>query len=163
MILHLARRHHEALEKAQNAIALDSAYMFAYDRLHWAYYGEGRHQEGLVAAKRAVALSGDKDLRRRGFLAHAYALAGDSAAAHAILNELLEVQRDTYVPPTAIAAVYVGLGNTAQALRWLERGFAGRDGDMVLLKTLSLWDPLRAEPRFAALIEQMRFTKPIPR
>ena len=49
MILHLARRHEEALAHAERAIQIDSTFMFAFDRLHWAYYGLAR----LVDAERA--------------------------------------------------------------------------------------------------------------
>jgi len=42
-------------------------------------------------------------------------------------------------------------------MRWLDRGYANRDGDMVLLKVWPIFDPLRGEPRFQALLGRMRF------
>lgn len=157
MILHFARRHDEAIAKARQAIALDSAFMFGYDRLHWAYFGKGQHALAVAAAERAVALSGPHDVRRKAFLAHAYAMNGRKAEARALLQKLLELQGETYVPPTAIAIVYVGLGDKQNAFTWLERGYDGRDGDMVLLKVFPAWDPLRNDPRYTTLLAKMRF------
>ena len=156
MILHLARRREEAVANAARAIRIDSTFMFAFDRLHWAYYGLARHTDAERAARRAASLGGINDMRRRAFLAHALALAGRRSEANAILTELLELEPRRYVPPTAIAAIYVGLGDTASALSWLERGFDERDGDMVLLHAFPLWDPLRNSPRYSALVHRMR-------
>ncbi|MGZ3333441.1 MAG: BTAD domain-containing putative transcriptional regulator [Gemmatimonadaceae bacterium] len=157
MILHLARRDDESIAEANHAIELDSAFMFAYDRLHWAYYGKRQHGAALAAAKRAVALSGPGDVRRQAFLAHAYAMNGQRTEARALVGQLLKLQHETYVPPTAIAIAYLGLGEKEKALDWLERGYDGRDGDMVLLKVFPVWDPLRDDPRYRALLRKMRF------
>lgn len=156
MILHLARRHDEAVAHASRAIQLDSTFMFAFDRLHWAYYGMGRHDDAERAARRAASLGGPDDVRRRAFLAHALALVGRRDEAIVILDELRTLERQRYIPPLAIAAVYVGLGDTASALTWLERGFKERDGGMVLLHAFPLWDPLRKSPRYSALVHRMR-------
>jgi hypothetical protein len=83
--------------------------------------------------------------------------AGRTADARKILNELLVVEQRTYVPPTSIAILYLGLDRREDAIRWLDRGFAGRDGDMVLLNVWPILDPLRSEPRFQALVGRMRF------
>lgn len=159
MILHFARRDDEAIAKARRAIALDSAFMFAHSRLHWAYYAKGQHGLAVAAAERAVALSGPGDVRRKAFLAHAYAMNGQRAKGRALLDQLLKLQSETYVPPTAIATVYVALRDKERALSWLERSYDGRDGDMVLLKVFPVWDPLRDDPRFKTLIRRMRFAE----
>ncbi len=157
MVAYLARSYDEAIAEAHRAIELDRTFMYAYDRLHWAYEAKGMYDEAVAAAERAADLAGPSDLRRRAFLAHAYGMAGRRDRAQAILDQLLMLQRQTYVPPFAIAAAYVGLGDTAQALQWLERGYDGRDGDMVMLKAFPIWDPLHGNPRYEALLRQMRF------
>lgn len=157
MVAYLARRYDEAIAEARRALEMDRTFMFAYDRLHWAYEAKGMYGDAVAAAERAAELAGPRDVRRRAFLAHAYGMAGRRDKAHAILDQLLMLQRQTYVPPSAIAAVYVGLGDTTQALRWLERGYDGRDGDMVMLKAFPLWDPLHGNPRYEALVRRMRF------
>lgn len=157
MVLYLARKHAEARTQARHAIDLDSTHVFGYDRLHWAASASGAHEEALAAAKTASELAGPRDVRRRAFLARAYAAAGRTKEARDILNDLLVLEAQVYVPPTAIAAIYTWLGDADAALQWLEKGFDGKDGDMVLLKTFPLWDPLRSDPRFQELERRMRF------
>jgi serine/threonine-protein kinase len=91
------------------------------------------------------------------WLALAYGRSGNKGEASKILNELKAQSKQKYVLPTAFATVYVGLGENDRALEWLERGYAGHDGDMCLLKIAPHWDPLRSDPRFQDLLRRMNF------
>jgi eukaryotic-like serine/threonine-protein kinase len=159
MVLYLARRYDEAIEQAQRTIDLAPTFGFAHARLAGAYEAKGMYEEAVIAWEQAVALMGDGDVRRRAFLARAYGLAGRRDEALRILSELLTLQESSYVPPTAIAPVYVGLGQLDEAMAWLERGYDGRDGDMVLLNTWPVLDPLRSDPRFQRLLRRMNFPR----
>ena len=156
-ILFFARRYDDAISESRHAIELDSNYMFGYDRLHWAYLGKEDYPRALEAAKHAAMLSGPADPRRQAFLAHAYAMNGDRVKARAILNRLLEFEPDAYVPPISIALVYIGLGDRNEAIRWVERGYDNRDGDMVTLKVQPMFEPLRGDARYKAIITKMHF------
>jgi DNA-binding SARP family transcriptional activator/TolB-like protein/Flp pilus assembly protein TadD len=157
MIDNFTHQYDEAIAESHRALGLDSTYMFAYDRLHWAYFGLHQPGPALSAARRASELSGPNDIRRRAFLAHAYAYAGQPQEAERILAEVLKLQDEVYVSPGSIALIYAALGRKTEALAWLERGFEGRDGDMVLLKVFDVWDPLRSEPRFQRILTLMHF------
>ena len=76
--------------------------------------------------------------------------------ALAILRELEERARAVYVSPYHFAYVYVGLGDNKQALDWLERAVAERTGAAYGIKGSFLFTPLRAHPRFRALLKQMK-------
>src|SRR4029077_12590735 len=53
-----------------------------------------------------------------------------------------------------IAKIYAALNEKEQALTWLERGLAaGAIG--VFYKDEPVWDPIRGDPRFAALLGRM--------
>jgi hypothetical protein len=53
-----------------------------------------------------------------------------------------------------LATVYVGLGNKAEALNWLERAVAAHTG-MLYLAIDPLYRPLYSEPRFRALLKKI--------
>ena len=72
---------------------------------------------------------------------------------------LQRLQREAetgYVGPNAFAAAYAALGEFDLAFDWLERAVAAREG-VEMLKVWPGYDPLRADPRFEALLERMHF------
>jgi Tfp pilus assembly protein PilF len=92
-----------------------------------------------------------------GLLGYAQAKSGDAAGARAILDELLTASRSRYVAPYGVALLYNALGDTDQALAWLERGYDARDHKMNLLKVDPKWKNLRGDPRFADLVRRIGF------
>jgi hypothetical protein len=47
------------------------------------------------------------------------------------------------------------VGDRAHALDWLEKAYAERDPKMLYTGIVPIFDPLRAESRFQALLRQM--------
>ena len=58
---------------------------------------------------------------------------------------------------TLLAWVCLGLGDHDQAISWLQQAAEERDGLMFHLNKLLLYDPLRSDPRFRALLRKMNF------
>jgi hypothetical protein len=52
--------------------------------------------------------------------------------------------------------MYAGLGETQGALDWLERAYDQRTWSLYLLKVEPMYDNLRGEARFQALVRKMR-------
>jgi len=57
-----------------------------------------------------------------------------------------------------LARLYTSLGKRAEAIAWLERLYEERSGLVVYLKVQPHFDPLRAEPRFQALLKEVGLT-----
>jgi hypothetical protein len=52
--------------------------------------------------------------------------------------------------------LYLSLGNRDEAIRWLERAIADHQGlNITWIKVDPLLDPLRSDPRFEALVQQV--------
>ena len=49
-----------------------------------------------------------------------------------------------------------GLGNLERALDWTEAAYAERRGWLVYARVNPVFDPLRGQPRFEALVELLR-------
>jgi hypothetical protein len=86
-------------------------------------------------------------------LGQAYALAGKRKEAKELLNEL----HQSNAQPQYIAWVYIGLGDSDRAFQWLERAFDYRSGDLIYLKTDSIYDRLSRESRFTDLLRRIGF------
>jgi Flp pilus assembly protein TadD len=116
----------------------------------------GRYAEAIAMLERGCSLAGDMP-NLMGALGQAYALAGDQPRARAILAALHERAQTEYVPNTSIAIVHLGLGEKETALDYLERAVAQRDLPVSNFRSHPLYDCLRSEPRFQALLRQVGF------
>ena len=74
-----------------------------------------------------------------------------------MLEELLKLSTERYVPPYHIALIYNGLDERDETLAWLERGYEQRDPKMVFLKVEPKWNNLRDDPRFQDLLRRVGF------
>lgn len=72
------------------------------------------------------------------------------------LHKLEAMSKDRFVSALAFGLVEVGLGHKEKALDWLEKAADDREGRLVFLRVFSPWDPLRAEPRFQALVRRLK-------
>ena len=145
----MLRRYRDAITQRGQAIELDST--FAVARL---WKGQALDMLGDSGAEHelesAVKLSGRSAVFVAA-LAHAYARAGQQPRARALLVELTS-PRQRYVPPYEIAEVYAALGSTSEAISWLERAYKERSHSIAFLRVDAYLDPLRGDPRFAALV-----------
>jgi DNA-binding winged helix-turn-helix (wHTH) protein/Tfp pilus assembly protein PilF len=90
----------------------------------------------------------------RGFVA---AAAGRTEEAWEILAELERLARRKFVTSYGIALVYAGLGQNDAAFTRLGKAFDERSHWLVWLRLDPRWNALRADPRFAQLVDRMRF------
>jgi TolB-like protein/Flp pilus assembly protein TadD len=151
-----AGRYQEALAAAQAACEVDPAYPRARATLGWAYFLNGNKAEGLAELERAAALSGGDTTMWLGQLGEAHGIAGNTARAREILQQLEAHAQNRYVSPYHIAYVYTGLGEADTAMDWLERAVAERTGPAYSVKGSFLLTRLHRHPRFRALLRRMK-------
>lgn len=146
----------EALAKLQRTFEIDQNYWFAHLWASSAYIEKGMFTEAAAEAQKAREMSGVNS-QTMAFGGYALAKSGKQVEAQAVLDELLKLSTERYVPPYNLALVYNGLGRRAETLDWLERGLKERDPRMVFLKAEPKWNNLRSEPRFVDLMRRMNF------
>jgi tetratricopeptide (TPR) repeat protein len=135
-----------AREELQKSLDLNPKALGTRTNLAATDAAEGRYPEA-VARLEAVNAEGPGDPWIMGHLGYAYAKAGRTAEARRILAKL------TGAHPAAalhIAAVHAGLGETSQALDWLDRGLTAHSPSMLWLKTDFRFAGLRSEQRYMA-------------
>jgi len=149
-----AGRYEQALARAEEAVELDASQDRAQATVGWAHFLIGRQEEGILELEQAVLVSRRNTLWL-GQLGEAYAMAGQTDKARAVLAELHQRAETSYVSPYHFAYVHTGLGETEVALDWLERAVAERTGPVYGIRTSFLLAPLREHPRFQALLRHM--------
>ncbi len=154
--LNAAEKPDEAIASMQKALELDPNFWPAHKIISDSYMQKGMFPEAIAEARKAKELNGDSVISDVN-IAYALAKSGKPAEAREILNELLKMSTERYVPPSSIAAVYNDLGERDEALTLLERAFDARDVDCVFLKVAPGWNNLRNEPRFIELLRRINF------
>jgi tetratricopeptide (TPR) repeat protein len=91
------------------------------------------------------------------WLGYAYGASGDRARAKAQFEELKKRAIRGYIPAYNQALLYVGIGDHRRALDCLERAFAADNHWPGWLKMDRVFDPLRSQPRFKALLKKLNF------
>ncbi len=131
---------------------LDPNFAIAHLFAGKAYEELGLLDVAVQSIRRSVALSGESDIMIAG-LAHAYALVGRRDTVMTMLTELEAASETRYVPAFEIATVYAALGETAEALEWLNQAYDRRSHSMVFLRVDPQMAPLRSEPEFQRLLK----------
>ena len=149
-----ADRYEEATELARRAVEVDPIDPRSHFTLGWAHFGLGRRDEALAEMERAVELAPGNNLWYSQ-LGQAYGLLGMREKAEAVLEQLLERSRTAFVSPYHLAYVYTGLGRYDEAMDCLEQAAEKRSGSIYGIKGSFLFKPLRAHPRFVALLTRM--------
>jgi len=151
------RKYEAAAEQARRAADLDPAFFFAPWAYGWTEIEAGKIGEALPYLQKSKAM--ESPAFAAAWLGYAYGASGDRTHA---LEELEDVKKRSvhgYVPAFNLAIVYLGLGDREHALDYLDRAFAADSQWLIYLKEDRIFDPLRSEPRFVALMKKVRFDK----
>jgi TolB-like protein/Tfp pilus assembly protein PilF len=146
----------QAVARLREAIELDPSTRVAHLFAASAYIEKDLFPDAIAEARAARALS-PCETHGMALEALAHVKLGKKAEADAILDQVLQLSRERYVPPYHIAILYNGLNEIAEALTWLDRGFEQHDPKMVFLKVDPRWKNLRGEPRYQSLLTRMQF------
>ena len=73
-------------------------------------------------------------------------------SAKSVLKQLHHISREGFALPTSFAWSHLGLGEIDEAFKWMELAVERIDGWIAALKSYPFLDPLRADPRFSALL-----------
>src|ERR1019366_1781082 len=79
------------------------------------------------------ALERDRTSSALAALGEAYGLAGEAREAEKLLDELLALSRQRYVPPQCFVNVYLGLRDRDKVFEWLEKSYQERSHGLLWL------------------------------
>jgi tetratricopeptide (TPR) repeat protein len=119
-----------------------------YVQLGNTHVEKGMLRDAIDEYRTAVTLTQRRNPMYLSSLAYVYARSGRTSEAQTILDELKTLATRQYVPPTAIARVYLGLGDKRAARPWIEKAYQERDFDLVSLQADIGLSSLRSDPDF---------------
>ena len=154
--VHWCGRHYDqAIEACEEALEFDPNSVQALVWLGISYVDKMSCKPAIAVLKRAFELSQGAPVAAA-CLGEAYAMAGSSDEVHNILHELMGRR---HVTAYFVSRIYAALGETDEALKWLEAGYREHGEWMVLLKVDARFDSLRDDPRFQDLMRRMNFPR----
>jgi len=152
--LYNARRYDEAIAQLRKTLEIDPTFYYAHYNLGIALQRKGDVPAAIAEYTKAQQLS--DDLFVQVLLAAAKAQSGDKDAAIQMLAELEELSQHNYLRAYSRTLLYLSLGNRDEAVRRLEQAIADHESlSITLIKVDPMFDPLRGDPRFEALVQKV--------
>ena len=148
--LYVARRYGEAATAHAEAISLNPDYELSYGQRGLALYGLGDLESARASCETKRDYWGSRQC-----LTVVYEKLGRHADAEAELKKFQAALGDGFA--YQYATIYAQWGDRAKALEWLDTAVRLRDPGLLYLKTDPLFDPLRKEPRFQAVMLELKF------
>jgi Tfp pilus assembly protein PilF len=148
---YFARQHDAALAHWDKALEMHRNHPVLHDYRTTAYVAKAMYPQALAELQRAGDASAMGSWETA-LLAYIHGRTGRTPDARALVSQL--VSRPD-APPYFVALAYAGLGDNDNAFHWLEKALQERSGPFNELNADPLFDPLRADPRFSALVRRM--------
>jgi tetratricopeptide (TPR) repeat protein len=146
-------KYEVAKQQARKTGDLDPTFFFAHFTAGWIDIQAGKISDAIPELQKADAM--DSPAWVAALLGYAYGASGDRAHAMAEIEELDKRSLHGFVDPINLAIVYLGMGDRERALDGLEKAYAAHSQLIVFLKMDRVYDPLRSEPRFIALMKKV--------
>jgi TolB-like protein/Tfp pilus assembly protein PilF len=154
LVLIFAGQVDAGIDRLQKTLELYPNQYGARNILAAGYIEKKMFPEAAAEARKAIDVSPTASDAKAN-LAYALAKEGKTAEARAVVEDLVRISNQRYVPGYSIANAFNGLGDRENALAWLERGFQEHDVRLIFLKVDPKWNNLRSEPRFQDLMRRV--------
>jgi TolB-like protein/Tfp pilus assembly protein PilF/predicted Ser/Thr protein kinase len=158
---YLGRRFDLALQTARKCAEMFPDNLACYYWMREILDAKGIHDQEVAIWLKMMMLDGEKSEDVTA-LRHAYETGGIKGAWRWDLQKWKEKIGQDYLgdfAPNEIAKRLAQLGERDNALDWLERGYEEHDDTLFAINAGPLYDTLRSEPRFQALLRRMNFPK----
>ncbi len=157
MVWHLllSRRYDDVISQGQQLLQEAPALTGVLSFLGKAYEQTGMLTDAIATLQKAVDAEhgGSAAL---GDLGYAYAVAGQHDKAEGILEQILARSLRGFLSPEILAGLYCGLDDRERAMDWLEKAYAARAPGLVYVGVDAVYDSLRSEKRFQALLHKLQ-------
>ena len=153
-VYHYRRDYDRSLEQAGRALDLDPNDIEAHVVMAINYEQKHQYAEAIAELEKAHKLA-DYNPLILGPLGSCYGGLGDKEKALSLLEELNTAAAQIYVAPISWVMLYLGIGDIEHAFEWLEKAAEARDVLLYYLKVGPIYDKIREDPRYEALLDRV--------
>lgn len=149
-----ARRYDQALTLCRDALATEPNNFLMLYCASFVYGRLGQHEESIEHAKRLVEAMG-KASHTLGTLGAAYARAGRTEEAYAVLKDMQDIVTQRYISPFHTSLVYAALGDANKTFELLDRAYEIRDAKLCWVAVEPELDSIRGLTRYNEILHRL--------
>jgi adenylate cyclase len=152
------RQYDPAIDQFRATLDLYPDFATAHEWLGYAYEKKGMQRESIAEWSKALTLSGQAE--EASIFERAYSTSGFEKAVFLLAQKKLDGLnerrgRGQYISAEEYVVAYVRLGDKEHAFTWLAKAVQERNRFALEFKSNPLLDPLRGDPRFEKLVNQV--------
>jgi len=157
VVNYFARNNDEAIRLIRETLSIADIAP-AHGLLGMAYEVQHNYDAAIAEYQAGLRLV-PKHSYLKGMLGHAYAMSGRREEAIRLLRDAKLSFEEGGLSDLKVSYIYIGLGDYDQALRHLERDLEQRDPELPYINADPVFDPVRKDPRFVAIVRAMGLSK----
>jgi TolB-like protein/DNA-binding winged helix-turn-helix (wHTH) protein/Flp pilus assembly protein TadD len=157
-----AENYEKADQQFQHTIAMDPTFPLAHLYFSWLLVTMGRYEESIEENQKSELLSGSSPedaAAEAAMMLQAFKTGGENGFYQKNLERTLQMLTQSggqSAGPAGIASAYALAGDKDSAFKWLNKAYAERDGqDIMLLKCVPPFKSLHGDPRFSDLLRRL--------
>jgi serine/threonine-protein kinase len=154
-LFYLQRNYEHSIAQFRKVLEMNPQYYLAHAMMGPVYTQTSRFDEALACYARAREADPDSKFVAS-FEAMTLAFAGKRTEAAKMLEEISRRAASDYISPVSIAYICTALGDKDRAFENLDRAIFDRDPNILGLKTNPIFDGLRSDVRYRALLTKMQ-------
>jgi TolB-like protein/cytochrome c-type biogenesis protein CcmH/NrfG len=158
MDLMYAHRYRDAVDVCEETLRQWPDDDMTHSTLRSAYHMVGRYDDALRIWRESYAARGDTAALAA--LQRGYASGGYRGALRAAAETLDAESKTRFVTPWQIGTLYTRAGDEERALDYLEKAYEAHDPNMPSLAVDPIFDFMRADPRFQAILRKLGLPAP---
>jgi serine/threonine-protein kinase len=148
-----ARDYAEAEKACRAAVELGPGLFWPHWFLATALIFRGAGEEALVEARVAAGLYGGPEVSTG--MCAVYGLLGRIDEARQCFAHVMDLARTTPIQALGMAWAHLGVGDD-RVFDWLDKAIEARDPSVTHMPSMPLYDGIRGDPRFRAMLAKMR-------
>jgi len=146
------RQYDRAETLYSEILSMDSTYALSYVGLGRIRFVQGRFDEAVSEYRKALRFN--ESYANEG-LGTALARSGRTSEARSMLAQLIRESDSGRQTQVGIAGTYLALDQPDSSFYWLEKAYELRDGGLPWVRLMPMFDSIRSDPRYVALMKKM--------